>query len=121
MVGSSLGLKSVQPFALPFRVKLGSIQPFGGTICMRFSFSRLCSRLCHSQIPLRTAALIALVALAWGGPAFCGEIHDAAGIGDLARVQALLKSDPYLVFSKDPQGATPLHFAAASDHQDVAQ
>src|ERR1035437_7692671 len=121
-MGSPLEQKSIQPFAiqpfaLPFRVKLCRIQPFGGTICMRFFFSRLC----HSPIPGRAATLIAVVALAWGGPAFGGEIHDAAGVGDLAKVQALLKSNPDLVFSKDPQGATPLHFAAASDHMDVAQ
>ena len=80
------------------------------------------NRLCQASISSRIAiTLLAWVAMAWSRPIFCGEIHDAAGVGDLAKVQVLLKSNPDLVFSKDQQGATPLHFAAASDHQDVAE
>ena len=51
-------------------------------------------------------------------PAFCGEIHDAAKRGDLEKVKALLKDNPNLVFSKDDDGMTPLHWAA---NKDVAQ
>ena len=65
------------------------------------------SRLCHSPIPRRAAVM--LVALAWSSLAFCGEIHDAAKDGDLEKVKALLKDNPDLVFSKDNDGATPLH------------
>ena len=100
----------------------------------------LFSGLCHSPMPRRSAVtLVALVALAWGSLAFCGEIHDAARSGDLAKVRALLKSNPSLVFSKDksggpppgktgtviffdyPKGRTALHFAAENGHKNVAE
>ena len=72
---------------------------------------------------LRSAAamLAALLALSWGSPAFCGEIHDAARDGDLAKVRALLKDHPDLVSSKGGNGETPLHVAAAKGFDDVAQ
>ncbi|MFZ0940631.1 MAG: ankyrin repeat domain-containing protein [Candidatus Sulfotelmatobacter sp.] len=50
-----------------------------------------------------------------------GEIREAAGNGDLARVQALLKHNPDLVFSTDRRGNTPLHAAAFSGQSDVAE
>ena len=50
-----------------------------------------------------------------------GEIDAAARDGDLGKVQALLKVDPHLVFSKDNHDKTPLHFAADGGHKDVAQ
>ena len=56
---------------------------------------------------------VTLVALVWSCLAFCGEIHDAAEDGDLEKVKALLKANPDLVNSKDTNGMTPLHFAAA--------
>jgi ankyrin repeat protein len=63
-----------------------------------------------------------LVALAWSGLAFCGEIHDAARDGDLAKVKALLKVNPDLVFSTDTRlGATPLHFAASMGSKNIAE
>ena len=52
-------------------------------------------------------------------PAFCGEIHDAAKSGDLEKVMALLKDNPNLVSSKDDNGWTPLHRAAALGHKDA--
>ena len=61
-----------------------------------------------------------LVMLLWSSPALCGEIHSAARDGDLGKVRALLKDAPYLVFSKDNSGYTPLHLAAQMDHKDVA-
>ncbi len=76
-------------------------------------------RLCRSRIP--RLAVLALVALAWSSPAFCGEVHDAARNGDLGQVEALLKGSLDLVFSKDNSGWTPLDWAAAFDHKDVAQ
>jgi hypothetical protein len=54
-----------------------------------------------------------------GGLADGDEIHDAARAGDLAKLQALLKADPHLVFSKNGAGETPLLAAAESKHDDA--
>jgi ankyrin repeat protein len=62
-----------------------------------------------------------LVALAWSSLAFCGQIHDAAAAGDLAKVKALLKDNPDLVFSKNTNGWTPLHIVAFEGHKAVAE
>jgi len=79
----------------------------------------LFGRLRHSSMPSRAG--VALVALAGSSLGFCSEIHVAAGIGDLAKVQALLKSKPDLVFSKDEHGATPLHVTASAGTKDVVE
>jgi ankyrin repeat protein len=80
------------------------------------------SRLIHYRIlRIGVLMLLTLVALVWSGPAFCGEIHDAANRGDLEKVQALLRSDPNLVLSKDDEGFTPLHQAVNRGHKDVAE
>jgi hypothetical protein len=80
-------------------------------------------RLWRSPVPRRAAiVLVALLALAWSSLAFCGEIHDAALEGDLAKVKALLNENPDLVLRKDDRyGMTPLHYAAAYGHKDVAE
>jgi hypothetical protein len=49
------------------------------------------------------------------------QIHDAARDGDLAKVQALLKGNPELVFGKGTHGGTRLHWAALKGHADVAE
>ncbi len=49
------------------------------------------------------------------------NLFDAATRGDAAAVQALLKNNPRLVFSKDDDGNTPLHWAAQEGHEDVAK
>ena len=51
----------------------------------------------------RRAAVMVVVIAALAGVclAFGGEIHNAAGAGDLAKVQALLKGNPGLVSSRD--------------------
>jgi ankyrin repeat protein len=78
------------------------------------------SRLFHSPIP--RLAIVTLIALACCTPAFCGEIHDAAKTGDLAKAEALLKENPNLVRSKGDAGWTPLHLAAMFDHpKELAQ
>jgi len=75
--------------------------------------------LLHS--PIRLAAVL-LAVLVFAVPALCGPIHDAVRDGDLAKVQALLKDNPKLVFSKEEfTGATPLHCAAGTGHKDVAE
>jgi ankyrin repeat protein len=62
-----------------------------------------------------------LMALFWSIPAICGEIHDAAKAGDLAKIKALLEENPELVASKDKFGDTPLHKAAGENHKDAAE
>ncbi|MGA2222165.1 MAG: ankyrin repeat domain-containing protein [Verrucomicrobiia bacterium] len=64
--------------------------------------------------------IILLVALVCCGFAFCGEIHEAVGKGDLEKVKALLKANPDLVFSKDDDGGTPLHYVALPDKRFLA-
>ncbi len=82
------------------------------------------SDLLSSNPRLSSVTLVALIALACSSPAFCDEIHKAAGDGDLDRVKALVKNRPDLVFSKDTAhdtGWTPLHWAALKGHKDVAE
>ncbi len=80
------------------------------------------NRLCHSAVLRHSFVMVvALLALAWSCRAFCDEIHDAAGHGELAKVQTLLKNKPDLVFSKNDNGQTPLHYAAQEGHKDVVE
>jgi ankyrin repeat protein len=86
----------------------------------------------HSFFRQSHRVAVLLMALAWSSLAFCGEIHDASRIGDLAKVKALIKSNPDLVFSKDPnpngynldnslgRDWTPLHVAGENGHKEVA-
>jgi hypothetical protein len=48
-------------------------------------------------------------------------IHDAAKRGDLGKIVALLQANPDLVFSKDNDGWTPLHWAVSAGHKDVVE
>jgi len=48
-------------------------------------------------------------------------IHDVAKAGDLNNVKTLLKDNPQSVFSKDWDGQTPLHIAAANGHKDIEE
>lgn len=50
-----------------------------------------------------------------------GDIHQAAKDGDLEKVKALLKDHPNLVFTKDSDGRTALHFASYYGHNDVVE
>jgi ankyrin repeat protein len=47
------------------------------------------------------------------------DIYDAASVGDLEKVKALLKEQPDLVVGTDRFGNTPLRYAAEHAHQDV--
>src|SRR5277367_3890367 len=49
------------------------------------------------------------------------EICNAAEFGDLAKVKAILKDNPDQVSSRDNLGMTPLHWAVAKDHKEVAE
>jgi ankyrin repeat protein len=77
------------------------------------------NRFFHSHIS--GPAIVFLIVLTWSIPAFCGDIHDAALRGDLAKVKALLKDHPEIVSSKDDNSLTPLHRAAEYGHKDVVE
>jgi cytohesin len=62
---------------------------------------------------------VLLVLFAWCNRIFCGEIHEAAAAGDLAKVKALLKANPDLVNSKDNRGDTPLLWATLRHNTDM--
>jgi hypothetical protein len=47
---------------------------------------------------------VTLVVLASNSSAFGGAIHDAAVLGDLEKIKALLKDDPALISSRDNAG-----------------
>ena len=68
-------------------------------------------------------AFLALGALLMAGNdfAFGGQIHDAAESGDLEKIKLLLKGNPDLVFSKDTDGRTPLHYAASCTNKEVVE
>lgn len=50
-----------------------------------------------------------------------GEIHEAAGAGDLGRTKAIVGNNPKSVAAKDPYGMTPIHWAVASGHIEVVR
>lgn len=77
------------------------------------------SLISRSSMPRVTALL--LLVLVWSSQAHCGEIHKAAKKGDVEKVKKLLKGNPDLVFSKDEDGWTPLHLAAANGHRELAE
>jgi uncharacterized protein len=68
----------------------------------------------------RVSLLIVLVLMS-SRPAFCGKIHEAVKKDDKAKVRKLIGLDPDLVFSKDKDGFTPLHLAAANGNKDIAE
>jgi len=49
------------------------------------------------------------------------NVFDAAAVGDLARVKAMVQANPDLVFSKDYLGFTPLYWAACAGHKDAME
>src|ERR1700686_2645453 len=53
--------------------------------------------------------------------ALCGEIHEAVKNNDSAKVSGLIKNNPDLVFSKDEDGFTPLHLAAANGYKGMVE
>ena len=72
--------------------------------------------------PLKTIALIlALSVLGWSGLAHGAEIHDAARLGDLEQIKALVQAKPQLVSAETEGGRTPLHFAANEGHKAVVE
>ena len=48
-------------------------------------------------------------------------VHEAAAIGDVARLRELLDAEPALVNAWSPDGGQPLHFAAFFGHVDACR
>jgi ankyrin repeat protein len=71
---------------------------------MNTKFCRLCN------YPFLRLVAVTLLAVAWSGPAFCGELHDAAKKGDLEKVKALIAAGAN-VNAPDDDGNTPLNCA----------
>ena len=63
---------------------------------------------------------VTLVVLDCNRLALCREIHEAAASPGLEKVKTLVKDKPDLASSKDNNGVTPLHAAAASGRKDAA-
>ncbi len=61
------------------------------------------------------------VLLAAAIPALALEIHDAAAVGDLARVETLAAGDPEIGAALDEANNTPLHLAAINGHGGVVE
>jgi hypothetical protein len=59
--------------------------------------------------------------LEWSSYTFCGPIHDAAKVGDLAKVRTLLVDHPERISIRDNYGDTPLHDAAENGHRDITE
>ena len=77
----------------------------------------------HSIYQISRHAVVILFVIAWSNLAFCGEIHEAAKVGDLEKVKALLKDNPELVSNRNTiyLNYTPLHYATHWGHKDVAE
>jgi ankyrin repeat protein len=76
-------------------------------------------RYIYSLIPC--TIIVITFALNGNELAFCGQIHEAAKQGDLAKVEALLKENPNLANVKDDEGFTPLHLASFAGKREVVE
>ena len=63
--------------------------------------------------------LVLTFMLMWSTVAHCGEIHKALKDNDSAKGIELIKNNPDLVFTKDEDGFTPLHLAAANGNEEL--
>jgi ankyrin repeat protein len=67
------------------------------------------------------ATIVLALMLIWSSLALCGVIHEAVKNNDMAKVRELIRNDPDLVFSRDEDGFTPLHLAAANGQKDMVE
>jgi len=65
--------------------------------------------------------IVFALALTSGCVAFAGEIHKAVHENNVSKVKKLIAENPDLVFSKDKDGFTPLHLAAANGYKEMAE
>jgi ankyrin repeat protein len=72
-------------------------------------------------MPLLRITFAMALMLSWVLVALGGEIHDAARVGDVEKVNALLTMKPELANDKDDAGMTALHVAAREGQKDVAR
>ena len=66
-------------------------------------------------------SVIAVSLLLWSYSAFAGEIHDAAQVGDLAKVKSLVGKNHDILSSRDDRGITPLYYAALNGRTEVVK
>ncbi|MGD0092143.1 MAG: ankyrin repeat domain-containing protein [Planctomycetota bacterium] len=69
----------------------------------------------------RTGWWLGLIVCTLYGTARASELHEAAEMGALDKVLAILKHHPEAVNEKDSSGCTPLHWAADTDRPDVVK
>lgn len=65
--------------------------------------------------------LLALTLTMWSASAMCQQINKAVKDNNLPEVRQLLKNDPNLVASRDENGFTPLHLAAANGYESMVE
>src|ERR1700757_3363591 len=87
----------------------------------RFSLKRASSRNQVSAGLSGRSAVFGGAIMAWCVAIQGAEIHDAAELGDLARVKAYLSQDPKQIDLVDAKGRTVLACAARSGKQDVME
>ncbi len=68
---------------------------------------------------LRAIVFLLIMAVCFGAPAFSAEVHEAAKSGDVVKLKAMLDKDSSLLYAKDEQGKTPLHWAVGRGQLDV--
>jgi ankyrin repeat protein len=76
---------------------------------------------CLFHFPISRLFAVTLILLACSISSYCGEIHDAAKAGNLARIKALLKDNPALASSRNKEDKTPLHCAAEIGDERVSE
>src|SRR5947207_9527626 len=87
----------------------------------RFSLKRASSRneICGGIS--RRSAVLAVAIMGWCGAIQGAEIHEAAELGDLAKVRVYLEKDPKQINSTDSKGRTVLGRAVRSGKKELVE
>lgn len=59
--------------------------------------------------------------LAVGTSLLAAEVHEAAGAGDISRLQSIVTANPNQINAADEQGSLPLHLAALNGHLEAVE